>query len=528
MARERTSDARFDFRGGVNTAYSEELLDATELRHAQNARLGRTGAARKREGSRRHHGAALGGGAPVLGGCQWDAPGGKQTVALCGGTLYYKAAGDAEYTAGPGGFSTTIAPTFAPHRVGAAIVLYIADGVALRTWDGAALTAVASAPAGARGLQIHKGRGFLLDGTKRLYWSRAADLTKWALPDDGGFADVESYDTEPLVGLTPVGASLALAKEESVARYTGIDSAEIRIDRDTEARGTGVGVLAPGALCPTPLGAFGLSAGGVVLIRESGVDENIGAKIADQLAGAGGRINTAAWRGAVAGYHRGRRELWLFVPGAGETVNGTCWVYALDAECWSGPWRGVAAASLWPYERPDGTLTLLAGGPDGRVRECDVPGLFADDALPDGSGGVPVDLDLILAPLLFGTPARVKKLRGNQHVEADLPAGAVLECGWASDMGSVGAVRVPGQGAGVRDYRYRAAAAGRRLALRFRERTANPCTVAGVLPDAVMGSATGAAGQAPAFADLAALFPATALAALGITDAAAATIDLAP
>lgn len=383
MARERTGAQRFDFRGGVNTTYPDELLDATELRLGQNARITTQGGLQKRSGSRRIHSNALGGGAPVIGLTQWDAPAGAEVVAVCAGRLWTQLQGASEFTdRGPipvrdqlGG-AVTLRSRFATHRVGSAIRLYIATGAALSVWDGTTLAQVLGAPA-ACDLAVYKGRLFASDGTKRLYGSKVSDPMTWSVGGGGIFADVESFDTDPIEALRVVGASLLIFKRESTARFTGVDQFDIQVDTQTEGVSPDVGIVAPATCLALEHAAFGLSERGPVIATEATVNGDIGNKILEEFDTA---IKTS-WQYAVAAHHHDRKEVWLAFPAAADASingafvqNGTVWVYNYRTGGWAGPWRGMAAATLAPYRRADGSKTVLRGGYDGRIREEDVPG----------------------------------------------------------------------------------------------------------------------------------------------------------
>ena len=69
-------DVRFDWRKGVSTSYSEDVLDRSELLTATNARLSTYGAIEKRAGSQRIHTDQIESGTKILGMIQWDDPGG--------------------------------------------------------------------------------------------------------------------------------------------------------------------------------------------------------------------------------------------------------------------------------------------------------------------------------------------------------------------------------------------------------------------------------------------------------------------
>lgn len=95
----RSRDLRFDFRGGLNVSYTQDLRDSTELVETLNGRLGALyGGVTKRAGTQRVHVNAIGGGEPVLGMEQWDAPGQDgQVVAMSNGSLFVKDEGDSDF-----------------------------------------------------------------------------------------------------------------------------------------------------------------------------------------------------------------------------------------------------------------------------------------------------------------------------------------------------------------------------------------------------------------------------------------------
>lgn len=95
--------------------------------------------------------------------------------------------------------------------------------------------------------------------------------------------------------------------------------------------------------------------------------------------------------------------------------------------------------------------------------------------------------------MFFGDPGRLKKLRGDQHLEADLGAGGVLTCGWKSEQGTGGAY-VVSRGPGARDYVYRLGASGRRITLTFDETTMAGVSLNGILPSATLGARLGRRG----------------------------------
>lgn len=480
MARPHTIEARFDFRSGVNRSFSSDVLTPTELRRARNTRLVPYGAVVKRGGSQRLHTSALATGAQVTGLYQWDAPGTSgQVVAVAGGNFYYKAAADADFTQIASTLSTSRRARFATHRAGTNIVLYFADG-ALRKWDGTTLTtSITGAPA-ATDIAVYKSRMFAVDGSKTVYWSAIGDPSKWSSADGGGFADVETYDTEGLQGIMSLGSSLLLFKEDNVARLTGTSRDDIQVDKETEGVSPEIGLIAPATLVRVEQVAFFLSDRGPYIADEAGV-RFIGQNIELEVENA----NRQHLSGAVAVHNRRRREIWLMFPGSGETQNATVWVYNYRNGAWSGPWdfQGFACSVVARYERTDSTESAMAGGYDGFVRDLDVSSVGAkDDVLRDGTGGTAVPMEIELPHLIMGDPARVKTLRGVHSLAADLGAAGSASVEWSSEAGSNSAspLTIASQGAGERDYKFRLAAAGRRIALNIKEATTEIAQLNGI------------------------------------------------
>lgn len=488
--RPRLPSPRFDFRGGVNTSFSEDVLDTTELRLAQNGRSVQGGYA-KVLGSKRIHATALASGAQVTGLVQWEPASGAQVVAIAGGQLFTWHEGDADFTAGPTGFSLTNAARFATYRTGSTIKLLIADGT-LWSWDGTTRTNLTTggAPA-AIDVALYKLRAVAIDVTKTLYGSKVGDVTLWA-PADGGFtADIETFDTEPLTGLMVVGSSLILPKAENIARFTGIDANDVQIDTQTEGISNSVGVISPRTLiqvdgpAPGSSGAFAVSAIGPIFIDEAGVAE-LGIKIADQFAGE----DRTAWAAGLAVRYQERREIWVWLP------SGNAWIYSEEQQNWSGPITGKPATAVCPFISDDGTETFLRAGADGFVRREQIAASALEDVLSDGTGGTAITCLLKTPPLLFGAPGVIKKLWDAQSLEADLGDSGSLEVGWLSELGN-GSTVVSTFGAGLRDYAFRLGAAGRRITMTFTEATANPIQLNGFTPVAMLSSTQAPRGIGP-------------------------------
>jgi hypothetical protein len=473
-------DSRFDLRGGVNTQQSQDTLDDTEVRRALNMRQYTLGEYTKRSATRRVHVTALDGGNPILAVRQWRPTADRQLVALVGGDLYYKAYAAAEFTAVSGSaLSTTARARFAESRDGSDIWLYIADGK-LHRFDGTTLEEEVAGAPDAVDICLYKGRGYaLVEDSKTLWISGIRDLEDWVLTQD-----IETYDMEPLVALCVCGSSLLLAKENSIARYTGVSQEEIRIDVESEGVAMRVGCIARHTFIELDGVCFLLSDKGPYLVSEGGV-EPVGLQVAREFDFA----NKALWQHARAVYHAGRQEVQLSLPAAGETGNDTTWVLNLKTMKWDGPFvypMGVSSAAS--LEREDGSESVLIGGYNGRVYDADVVDqAHRDDLLQDNTGGDPIACELEYPALIGGAPGLIKSLAKKHVIRADLGADGELEYAWASEMGS-DSVTIASKGAGVQAYPVKfGVCKGTAIVRTLREETDNPCTIAGIQAFASIG-----------------------------------------
>lgn len=485
MARPRGGDARYDFRGGLNTTFTEDVLDPTELRRIKNGRLATYGGITKRLGSTRAHATVIEAGAKIIGlHGAFDSIGGRKMVALSNAHIFWKLIASADYTkiVWNNGQVNTRA-RMVQYRRGAQMFMYIATGGAnLYEWDGAAVpTNIASAPAGCLDVVVYKGRLFVTNGTKTLAWSQRLAGNVFTVPS-GGIADVETFDAEPLIGLGKAGGSLLLFKEDSTARYTGASPDDIRIDTDTEGVSADKGAISRMSIVQLPEAVAFMSAEGPYIATASGVEE-LGLKLEKEIDG----LDKALWDNILMAYHKGRHELWLDVPTIGGSGNNNRYVMNLRTKSWTGPWP-VAACTTCRFERADGTDTILRGGFDGWVRREDEGPDAKDDRNSDGTGGSNVSLEVDLPELFFNDPSRVHSLAGKkQSVQADLGAAGSLDVLWSSEMGSGQAAAIVSAGAGMKSYPYLIDAKGKRIRVTFREQTAEVVTLAGSLLDVTQG-----------------------------------------
>lgn len=491
-------DRRFDFRGALNTAFSPDALDITEVREALNCRVADLfGSLAKRAGTKRIHTNAIGGGAKVLGVVQWDGPSNTQIVAISNGKLYYKTLAATDFTELTSVvFSTTARPSFARHVIAGTPTLYIGDGALLAKFTGSAVSEVTggSQPDPER-LLTSKSRMYALDGSKVIYWSTVADPDDWSSvdPSNGGQANVETYDTEGCTALAPIPGGVAILKENSIARYQGTDATDIRIDQETDGISAEAGTKAPLTVVPFE-SMFGfLSDRGYWVANES------------QAYSASRKIlpsfrewdQGSALENAVAVNHKAWGELWVFGPSSGSTENDVGYVMSYqvptpsgDGFAWTGPWEfeGFNVCSACSYEKSDGTETVLLGGYDGFIREAEVTSVGAkDDVLLDGTGGTNFPMQIELPELLFGDPTALKILNRTQWLAMDLGDGGVVKVTTYGEEGPTKSVSIRSRGDGLKQYAFRPAWRGRRPRIVLREETHELAKLVGTQFEAKLG-----------------------------------------
>lgn len=488
-------DGRADFRGGRNTSVSTDLLNPTELEDSTNARLSNAaiGAFMKRTGSQRMHVNALP--TPILGLTQWDAPSGKQTVVIAGdGKLYYKAQGI-------GGNFTQITPgtlfstasgfvDFAPFRsnaAGAPLVLYIADGANLYSWDGTAtvtkLTPTNSAPQ-AQYIRAYHTRLFAVDArfTKALYWSRMGDATNWAagLSTDGGTSLIDTLTGNAIGRLEIVGSSLLPFTDLSVMRFTGFSSDDIVITEGTGGVSADIGVAGPRAATRVEQVIAFMTELGPYFAVETGV-QAYGTDVETDFNNA----DRTKLSKSIVAHHNGRREIWNFYSKVGDSkVNQNALVYNTRLQNWMGPFTypfGIVAAT--DYIDASGAAWLIAAGDDGYVRHMDIGA--KDDVLSDGTGGSAYTMTVVLNSFMFSVGPGVAKGLKRINVQANLPATTALHTQTSFDgRNYVDWGAITGIGAFSTNYRVDASDVGHRLSLKFTDASTDIPLVNGVVVEA--------------------------------------------
>lgn len=499
MPKPLLQEPRFDFRGGRNTNVSPDLLNATELVDATNARIGHDilGAVTKRTGTRRLHQTALGAPSSINGVFQWDAPSGKQVIAVSNGNFYFRNAAGADF----GAFTLVAAAfptsgnahftTFRDNTSGAPLVVFIALGGVFYKWDGTTLTRldpIASGPATLWLIKAYHTRLFTVDLTNYLqtiWWSKVGTGGTWAtgLSTDGGSAMVDVLSGDQIQAIETVGTSLLIATKNAVARFTGYSSNDIQIAQDTAGLSSDVGVVGDNAFLRVEQVVALFSDRGAYVASEAGV-QSIGFDVEPDF-DAADRSNFSK---ITIGHNRQRREVWFAYPAVGDGgVNKHVLVYNYRIQNWYGPFvYPFAITSLYPYVDSTGQEWFMAGCTDGFIRHLDIGA--TDDVLFDGTGGSAYTMTVDLAPYLFGAgPGIVKALR-RLFVQAELTNTTALTISAAADTGgfiSLGTL-VGVSGTTVQNYRVDSPSTvtGHRIRIRMTDASSDIPVVNGLIVEA--------------------------------------------
>lgn len=475
MPKPAALESRSDFRGGLNSAVSPDLLNINELTVAENVRLdSQFGALAKRPGSRRIHTTVIGVGAAVLGLTQWDSPSGLEVVAIAGGRFYHKTTqfGDFTEVIPANAFSTTGPTVFAPFRstsANAALVLFMASANGnVYQWDGTTLTqidGVQDVP-NADFLAAYHTRMFStdIDFPKNTFFSKVGDATTFSTggSNDGGSAIVDLLSGEAILAYAVLGSSLAMATSNSIVRFTGYSTQDIQIQQDTEGISADTGIVGPLALITAESVGFLLADRGPYLVQQEGLTP-IGVKIEPTF----DSLDRTVLADIALGFHHGKREVFYATTRTTDTKTGqSIFVYSLRLQSWVGPWTypfGIRTFSR--YQDSVGDEFLIAGGDDGFVRHMELGAV--DDRLANDTGGSSYTMLAELAPIFFDTGPGVTKSLDHMLLQADLPATTDLRVKTSFDQAAFSDDAITGVDTPTRNYRQDLDGQGNRLIVQF-------------------------------------------------------------
>lgn len=494
MAKQLLSDSRFDFRGGRNVSFTPDALKSNELVDSTNARIGANfGGITKRTGTRKMHQTALDAGKAVTGLTQWNFNGVNQIVAICDGDVHWRDAGGGGFDAftkviPANPFDGVITQRFATMRTntaGAPLELFIADhdgatppnavGV-IQKWTGSAvsdITGVQNVPACDIPIQYHT-RMFYHNpqAPNQLAWSKTGDpedAQTGTLITDGSAALVGQTGDDDILSMEVVGSSLLLFTGDSIVRFTGYSSDDIRMDQDTEGVSSEIGTVGRQTTIKAEKFIFTITDRGPFVVNEEAYTP-IGTKVEKDFDGTDN--SSSAIASAIVGFHRGRREVWFAMQDTGDTGNQTVFVYSMRTGAWCGPFTyPFAITALSRYEDDSGDEWIMAGCSDGFIRHLDTGA--KDDVLWDASGGSNYTMTVEFAPHFFSPgPAQQKSLR-RVVLQGDIPSGAAVKVGTAWDGDVLVTNELTELGAGtVRNYRADATGVGYRLRVQVTDASA--------------------------------------------------------
>ena len=388
MPRPIVMDGQGDFRGGLNLAADEDVLAPNELRRADDALLDEYGAIKKRFGSQKLRDTGLNSANPIQNGFGWLRDNGTQELlAVSNGTLYTASyAIPATWTSRSGSLKTTGTPAFAGFRDTSSEVAYLADGdsaTSLNKWNGTTLTTnLASTPAGITQLAVYNQRLFGCTGAdQKIYWSALNNGdTLGVTASGGGEAVVRTFGDQNITGLAAFGSSLLLFHQSGISRFTGLTQDDIAIAAGAQGVTTDVGAIAGRSIVTTPQGIYFLSDRGFYVATETQVAP-ISLKLDPMIRG----LDLSSTTGIVGVHRRALKEVWWFLPDKGIYRYN----YALGA--WTGPCQGgylsPATTALWEAQDAEGQPIVLVGDDDSFVKQADVPAIYRDNALSNGTGG---------------------------------------------------------------------------------------------------------------------------------------------
>jgi len=373
MPKRIVQETRFDWSGGLNTTKNPDGLGTNELLEAINVRLIQ-GKMQKRSGCKRMHPTSINTADPILGVFQWDAPAGKEVVAVTATKFSHKTSAFGDFTEKALNVTATGPITFQAFRdtsSAAALILYFSTGTGeMFKWDGTTLTNITGVNGAPQTtlLKAYHTRIFAVDERflKNLFWSDIGTGATWdgTPPSGGGQNAIDTLTGEGIIALEVVSRSIAVATEESITRFTGYSGEDILIQQDTEGISAMHGPISTNCFRRFEEFIGCLTDRGMYAISEARA-EHISRKIQAEFDNT--NRNSSAKYSII--YHRGRRELWVAVRHDDDTGVNSIFVYSLEDATWTGPWLYTFAAiqDMARYEDANEDEFVMAGFDDGGV-----------------------------------------------------------------------------------------------------------------------------------------------------------------
>lgn len=429
--KDRATESRFDFAGGVNYSPTGDGLRQNELLLCTNARINVGGDVQRRSGTRKMNTGSLLGSAltpMVVGLAHW--------YGAAGTGFEYMAVANAKFYTSPDLATWTekavlSAPTgynpsfFVEMASGANTIIYFTAGLRLWSWDGTNvvdLTTTVGAPP-ANVVAVFGDRLFCNNTSdpQTLYWSalgNGGDFAEAGL-SGGGFATLPVSEGDSITALVVLGSSLLIATRETIARFTGTAD-DIQILTDTEGVSADIGPMTVSRSYPGQ-GGFQRVEQAIYMMTERGpylVNEGGIMSMAAKLQTTRTDVKWLPRSRPFVGHNVARNEVWFVyraevdgdVSGSGGFNYGsTAMVWNTMMKTFSGPYdlpAEVSTLAVLPHpttRRP----TLYGGFGDRLVRVMDDADQSRDAAGEDYTHTIQ------FAPFIFDSagPHNTKKIR---------------------------------------------------------------------------------------------------------------------
>ncbi len=402
------TDQQTNLAGGLNISADPTQLQPNQIRRGQNGRLTQFGGFLKRLGNQNLHASAIGSGNPVRGGFSWEKDdGSQQELSVSNGHLHYGTYGlpmTWTQVASPTLASASVYPSFAAFRDGSAQVVYIADGGRLLKWDGATLTRSATASAVTR-IWVYNQRLYGCLGTDAILLvsglNNGDDLGYTS--GEGVQVPIRTFGESSIVGGIALGVSNLIFHQGGISRWTGVTQDDIAVQAGTLGLSPDTGTIVPASIVATETEVYFLSDRGFYAVNAAGLRRISTNLDPDILA----LFSTAANLCAV--HNRYYREVEYYLPDIG------FYAFNYQQQAWTGPWNGGFVSpvthSCWTGKNSAGSPIVFVGGATGFVKQMDMPGIYKDNVLSDGTGGTAITMICQFRRFLFGNPSSDKSLR---------------------------------------------------------------------------------------------------------------------
>ena len=395
------ADAQQGFAGGLNSVSDPSEVGPNQMVRADNVRLSEYGAATKRGGTQRISTAALAVHA-VKAGYAWRLN--STTVyglVQCDAQIWRFTWGAFPRTFTSLGAAVDVASSMVAYRDGSANVVYIADGGALKKYDGTTYATVAAAVQ-PTGVTVYHDRlwGWGVSGSLDSVFYSALDNgdTLGVGASSGGQIIVRTMGQRDIVSCAVVNSSLMVWHRKGISRITGYGQNDTEVSPESVT--SDAGLVGARALTIYDNVAYFVSDRGVFRCNETQVDPLSTPEKPDPVAAILQTLSAANLAAVTCTFNRRTKEVWVQLPTVG------IYIYHTIIQAWSGPF-------IDGYLSPDTTAMfemldtndqpfLCRGDSTGYVSQCEPSSIFKDNVLADGTGGTAYD-SVIQCHRLYGS-----------------------------------------------------------------------------------------------------------------------------